>query len=79
MRLCDIAAGGDVRVSTISLSEDTKRRLFILGMTDGTSVSVLRRRRRGAMIIKVRGVRYAVGRKIAEGIFVTGGDDGSKN
>ena len=41
-----------------------------LGLIEGTTVTVLRKKRRGAMIIKVRGTRFAVGWGISTHITV---------
>ena len=49
---------------------DLERRLEALGMTEGTRVSVLRKKRLGAMIVKVRGTRFAVGLGISTHIRV---------
>ncbi len=66
---------GDVRyVETICLPAAMSRRLHMLGLTKGTAVTVMRKKRCGTMIIKVRGVRYALGAACAEGIFVGGGE-----
>lgn len=59
-------------VEDINLKEETKQRLHMLGLTKGTSVHILNRKKSGTMIIKLRGTRFAIGRKIADGI-TTGG------
>lgn len=64
------AAGQSYRVEGSELPLALKRRLQALGMTSGCPVLVLRKKPRGAMIIKVRGGRFAVGRAIASRIFV---------
>lgn len=71
MTLKNCCAGETVSVETIATNPAMKRRLHILGLTEGTEVSVLRKKRCGTMIIKVRGVRYALGADAAELIFVT--------
>lgn len=64
---------GDIyTVQNIDLEDNIKRRLQMLGLTDGTKISVLNSKRRGTMIIKVRGTRFAIGRDIAAGISVGG-------
>lgn len=73
MTLKNCKAGETHSVEAIALDPEMKRRLHILGLTDGTDVTVLRKKRCGTMIIKVRGVRYAIGGRAAEGIFVDGG------
>ena len=73
MTLSDGKAGDIYCVKSIELPVKVKRRLEMLGMTWNSAVSVLNAKKSGAMIIKVRGTRFAIGRKLAEGIFV-GGD-----
>ncbi len=46
------------------------RRLQALGLNDGTPVYVLNRKRRGALIIRVRGTRLALGRHISSNIEI---------
>ena len=50
--------------------KEKARRLEALGMISGSQVRVLRKKRRGAMIITVRGTRFAVGMDIARHITV---------
>lgn len=59
-------------VDDIALNEDIKQRLQMLGLTRGTSVHILNRKKSGTMIIKLRGTRFAIGHKIAEGITAGG-------
>lgn len=49
---------------------DITRRLEALGLNDGTVINVLTRKRNGALIIKVRGTRLALGKHISSGIEV---------
>lgn len=46
------------------------RRLQALGLNDGTKVKVLNRKKKGALIIQVRGTRLALGRHICTNIEV---------
>ncbi len=57
-------------VSVINLNNDLERRLETLGLTEGTSFEILNKKRNGAIIIKVRGTRFAIGKDIAKGIRV---------
>ena len=41
-----------------------------LGMTRKTSVTVMNKKRRGAMVIKLRGTRFALGQEILKHIQV---------
>ena len=58
------------RVANLELPLELSRRLEALGMISGSQVRVLRKKRRGAMIITVRGTRFAVGMDIARHITV---------
>ena len=66
--------GQEYQVRDICLEDKIKRRLQMLGMTKGTGISVLNNKKSGSVILKVRGTRFAVGKKIAEGIVIGGGD-----
>lgn len=71
MTLCEAQLGQDCRVEAIELKHDTSRRLEMLGLTRGTTIRLLNAKKNGAVIIRVRGTRFALGREIAEGIEVT--------
>ena len=70
MKLIDGIMGDTYHVEVIDLPLQTERRLQALGMTEGTSVTVMNKKKRGAMVIKVRGTRFAVGKHIAEHIHI---------
>lgn len=72
MTLSDAAPGSTYQVAGLDLPTELSRRLEALGMTEGSGVTVLRKKRRGAMIITVRGTRFAVGLGIARHISVKG-------
>ena len=57
-------------VEDIRLEDSIKRRLQILGLTQGTRVEILNRKKSGTIIMKVRGTRFAAGKQVAEGILV---------
>ena len=46
------------------------RRLEALGVNEGTPVNILNKKGSGSVIIKVRGTRLALGRRLSEGITV---------
>ncbi|MBQ8509752.1 MAG: ferrous iron transport protein A [Clostridia bacterium] len=71
MTLREARIGQDCRVNAIDLKHDTSRRLEMLGLTKGTIIRLLNAKKGGAVIIRVRGTRFALGREIAEGIEVT--------
>ena len=51
---------------------ELERRLEALGLLEGTQVTVLQKKRRGAVIVKVRGTRFALGLGIAKHVKVRG-------
>ena len=56
------------------------RRLQALGLNDGTIINVLNRKKRGALIIQVRGTRLALGKHISSSIEISedaNGTDGT--
>ena len=57
-------------VDVVDLDLPVERRLEALGLTGGTSITVLNKKRNGAVIVKVRGTRFAVGTQIAAGIRI---------
>ena len=65
MTLLDCPLGASRRIQGLDLPLELARRLEALGLIAGSPVEVLRKKRRGAMIITVRGTRFAVGRDIA--------------
>lgn len=70
MTLQEGNAGSQYVVQDLDLPVGLERRLEALGLIEGTKVSVLRKKRQGAMIIKVRGTRFAVGQGISTHIAV---------
>ena len=57
-------------VHAIDLPLNLGKRLEALGMTEGTRVVLLGKKKSGAVIVKVRGTRFAMGKTIAQSIFV---------
>lgn len=57
-------------VERMHLPFELERRLEALGMTHGTPVSVLNRKGKGILIIKLRGTRFALGYNITKNIDV---------
>lgn len=68
--LCDGKTGVSYQVKSMNLAKATQMRLFALGMTEGTSITVLNNKKSGSVIFNVRGTRLAVGRKIASEIYL---------
>lgn len=69
MLLKDVNTGQNCIIENIDLPFQMEQRLQTLGMTKDTTISVLNRKGKGIMIIKLRGTRLALGynmtRKIA--------------
>ena len=61
MNLCDGRIGGQYKVANIALPTNMEKRLEALGMTNGTSVTVLNSKSHGVLIVKVRGTRFPLG------------------
>lgn len=70
MKLIEGCMGVTYVVESVELPVQTERRLQALGMTEGTSVTVMNKKKRGAMVIKVRGTRFAIGKMIGENIKI---------
>lgn len=70
MTLYDGRIGAAYQVNGVYVEEAVTRRLQALGINDGTTVKILNRKRKGAMIIQVRGTRLALGRHISSCIEV---------
>lgn len=71
MTLYEGTMNEEYQLTGMYMNEEILRRLEALGMNDGTRVTVLNRKKHGAIIIKVRGTRLALGRKLAQQIEVT--------
>lgn len=70
MQLNEGEVGKKYKVEEMHLTLEVERRIEALGMTCGTVVTFMNKKRHGAIIIKVRGTRFALGRSIAEHIQV---------
>ena len=70
MFLKDAQIGKTYVVEEINLPGELERRLEALGMTKGTPVSVLNRKGKGILIIKLRGTRFALGYNITRNIKI---------
>ena len=70
MKLSEAERGLSSKIKGIELDIKIKRRLQMLGMTHGTDIYVLNKKPSGPMIIKVRGTRFAIGRRFCEGIIL---------
>ena len=70
MRLSEGKKGNRYKVNKIGLDAAVVRRLYTLGMTEGTQISVLNSKKLGPMIINIRGTRFALGKNFCDEILV---------
>ena len=70
MTLSDGIVGKNYHVKKLALPKQQEMRLAALGLTEGTSITVLNKKLRGAVIFHVRGTRLAVGKQIAGSIQI---------
>ena len=68
--LWDAELNKEYTVETIRLENQVSRRLEALGINEGTPITVLTRKRTGALIAKIRGTRLALGKHITSNIEV---------
>ena len=66
-RLNECEVGGRYVVAGVQVDESITRRLEALGVNEGTPVNILNKKGSGSVIIKVRGTRLALGRRLSEG------------
>ena len=72
MRLNEGIIGKIYKVTDVNVDEQITRRLEALGVNEQTSITILNKKGSGSLIIKVRGTRLALGKKISDGIKVKG-------
>ena len=70
MTLSEGRIGAVYQVEQVMVKESVARRLEALGVNEGTPVDVLNRKGAGSVIIKVRGTRLALGKRLSSGITV---------
>ena len=72
MPLSNGEKGKEYIIEKIRLPLKITKRLEALGMTNGTSVTVLNSKGHGILIVKLRGTRFALGKNITKNIMVRG-------
>ena len=70
MNVSQAQKGRTYHVKKVNLEGNIERRLEMLGMTDQVKLMVLNKKNQGAVIIKVRGTRFAIGKEIADAIEI---------
>lgn len=71
MKIYEGEKGRTYMVCRMTCKDTLTRRLEALGINEMTPVILLNKKKSGTVIIKVRGTRLALGRKISEGIEVS--------
>ena len=74
MTLLEAKIGSVCELESIELEPAVQRRMEMLGMTHRAKIQVMNRKKNGSVIFKVRGTRFAIGKRFAEGIYVGGAD-----
>lgn len=57
-------------VVDIDVELNLERRLEALGLTPGSKIKILNNDKKGALTVKFRGTRFAIGKRIADHITV---------
>lgn len=70
MKLHEGEVGKTYIVYRVMVTDAITRRLEALGVNELTPVTLMNKKGSGTVIIKVRGTRLALGRKISEGIEI---------
>ena len=70
MNVSQAQKGRTYLVKKVNLEGNIERRLEMLGMTDQVKLMVLNKKNQGAVIIKVRGTRFAICKEIADAIEI---------
>ena len=70
MKLKEGLSGHEYKVMGINIEPALERRLEVLGLTEDSTIEVVRNDKKGSMTVRFRGTRFAFGRRIAENITV---------
>ena len=70
MNVSQAQKGRTYLVKKVNLEGNIVRRLEMLDMTNQVKLMVLNKKNQGAVIIKVRGTRFAIGKEIADAIEI---------
>lgn len=70
MRLKEGKNNQTYRVQEMDMEMNLERRLEALGLTTGSKITILNNDKKGAVTVRFRGTRFAMGRRIADHITV---------
>ncbi len=71
MTLYEAQKGNSYCIKGLYVEPAITRRLEALGLNDGTIINVLNRKKHGALIVRVRGTRLALGKHISSNIEIS--------
>lgn len=70
MRLKEGKNNHTYQVREIDIELNLERRLEALGLTTGSKITILNNDKKGAVTVRFRGTRFAMGKRIADHITV---------
>lgn len=70
MRLKEGKNNHTYQVREIDIELNLERRLEALGLTTGSKITILNNDKKGAVTVRFRGTRFAIGKRIADHITV---------
>ena len=62
--------GKEYMIVSLDMEYEILRRLEALGINEGTKVVIMYKKKKGSLVIKVRGTKWAMGKKITDKIQV---------
>lgn len=62
--------GKEYIIVSLDMEYEILRRLEALGINEGTKVVIMYKKKKGSLVIKVRGTKWAMGKKITDKIQV---------
>jgi len=71
MTLYEAEKGKSYMIKGLYVEPAITRRLQALGLNDGTNIYILNRKKKGALIVRVRGTRLALGRHLSSNIEIS--------
>ncbi|MEG0250863.1 MAG: FeoA family protein [Peptostreptococcus sp.] len=70
MTLTDAKIGEEYIVENVELPLTLEKRMESLGMTRGSKITLLHKKRNGTSVILIRGTKFAIGTDVASNIHV---------
>ena len=70
MTLFEAEKGKNYYITGVYVEPGVTRRLQALGMNEGTNLYILNRKKKGALIVRVKGTRLALGKHISSNVEI---------